>query len=285
MKSRNQDDLSSLDLLLDTICNTFGGIVFLALLLSIIAQSAGEASRPISPEYSGLVIETLAEDLSSIENEIQRLESMLADHPLDNLPVEIREVFMQFEQKNALVTGQEAVLQQEREHAYELRQDVLDLEQKIAQLTETIEQTKRNAVENRRLPVQQQAPRNMTHFWAAMYEGKIYLVDALPSSGRSGFMAHSDQVESRRAGDRIIITPIQDAGLVIDPEGRFRQQLDRWLAELPPDRYILRFMVCEASFAAFNTIKELIVQKGYRYYIVFSSPPYAFSEGTPGPVF
>ncbi len=39
MKRRRTGQASSLDLFLDTICNAFGGIMFLAILLSVLVQN------------------------------------------------------------------------------------------------------------------------------------------------------------------------------------------------------------------------------------------------------
>jgi len=50
MGRRRGAPASSLDLLLDTICNTFGGVVFLAILTIILLQMSGHDAESTSPE-------------------------------------------------------------------------------------------------------------------------------------------------------------------------------------------------------------------------------------------
>ena len=75
---------SSFDLFLDTICNTFGGIVFLAILLAIMIQSKSvienieptNETRVSADEYNAL-----SQDLESLQNEYETVTKALASLP------------------------------------------------------------------------------------------------------------------------------------------------------------------------------------------------------------
>ena len=82
MKTRQRDS-SSFDLFLDTICNTFGGIVFLAILLTIMIQNRA-IIRTASDEASPLSAEQLREVTLKLDR--LRVEKESLEATLESLP-------------------------------------------------------------------------------------------------------------------------------------------------------------------------------------------------------
>jgi hypothetical protein len=83
-RRRRQDD-SSLELLLDTICNTFGGILFLAMLVSLLLsqtqrkQATAQAAAPQQPALSPADAALLQRRATRLTQESARVEELLAD--------------------------------------------------------------------------------------------------------------------------------------------------------------------------------------------------------------
>ncbi len=69
---RAQDSTSSFDLFLDTICNTFGGIVFIAILLAVMVQSRSVLKTDDEDEHHATA--------SQVRHAMDELEGMAAHH-------------------------------------------------------------------------------------------------------------------------------------------------------------------------------------------------------------
>ena len=68
-RTRKQD---SLELLLDTICNTFGGVLFIAILVVMLLQQTGGAPAIRAPA-SPVELQSLASHLGSVVSDLERL--------------------------------------------------------------------------------------------------------------------------------------------------------------------------------------------------------------------
>ncbi|MFN9912049.1 MAG: hypothetical protein ACK53L_05675, partial [Pirellulaceae bacterium] len=76
----SQISSGSLDLFLDTICNTFGGIMFLAILLTMMVQMRGESEAPsaeASPDLSPPQIMELMSELERLDRQYQELQQAI----------------------------------------------------------------------------------------------------------------------------------------------------------------------------------------------------------------
>lgn len=77
-KKRSLPD--SLELLLDTMCNTFGGIIFIAITLIIVSQLAAKNIREMTPEeLDRRNIQRMEEQSAELEKQIQELSKRLID--------------------------------------------------------------------------------------------------------------------------------------------------------------------------------------------------------------
>jgi hypothetical protein len=101
MRRRNDDDTGSLDMLLDTICNIFGLLIFVAVIAAVLARTRSEAtvhvespkrlptpaSAPVQ-DAPDVDIETLDNDIAEARQYIGELESALSKYapPKDGAP-------------------------------------------------------------------------------------------------------------------------------------------------------------------------------------------------------
>jgi hypothetical protein len=85
MSRRRSLEDSSLELLLDTICNTFGGILFLAMLVSLLLTqtqrrtAAKAAAAGPQPALSPAEITRMERRIENLQHEAERIESLLED--------------------------------------------------------------------------------------------------------------------------------------------------------------------------------------------------------------
>ena len=80
----------SLELLLDTMCNTFGGIMFIAISLIILSQLASQAIKSMTAEqYSQKVMEQLEQQVGKVEHAILLLKEKIS--AIDYVTVEVSE--------------------------------------------------------------------------------------------------------------------------------------------------------------------------------------------------
>lgn len=84
MRRRRTGQASSLDLFLDTICNTFGGIMFLAILLSVLVQMRSKEPKSVEPSK----VPMTAAEAREISNQLVTLTSTY--DRLTDLLVELR---------------------------------------------------------------------------------------------------------------------------------------------------------------------------------------------------
>lgn len=135
----NKDE--SLDLLLDTLCNVFGGIILISCLLSLLTQH--HSTTPAAPSnLAGAQGKLLAERILAAQNELAGLQKLNAENlaagknPLQALIQERNELQATLDRMRKLqpsATNSDTTLPKERAgDLTELRSEVRALEQKIA---------------------------------------------------------------------------------------------------------------------------------------------------------
>jgi hypothetical protein len=78
MRRRTLAPKSSLDLLLDTMCNAFGGIVLIAILIALLIQDGGPRKNPAAPALrEAAEAARKARELAALEAEIDNLEEKM----------------------------------------------------------------------------------------------------------------------------------------------------------------------------------------------------------------
>jgi hypothetical protein len=78
MRRRKEDDMSSLDMLLDTICNMFGLLIFIAVIAAVLAQSRAQAPKSV-PSTVNMPEVTEAPVDPAPDSEIEELDSDIAE--------------------------------------------------------------------------------------------------------------------------------------------------------------------------------------------------------------
>ena len=282
MSRRREEQASSLDLLLGPMCNTFGGILFIAILLVILSHAAGSAvvdekQRADRARRELQVTEQNAE-LVRLQQEALNLSRILQQHPpttTNALPPVIPFVALQgMQASNAViltdVEQQRLNLMQLRQEADQLKKAMenrfatkTDLERQLAQLDKQVQTASKKEVRTLRLP-RLHTIRKHTVFMA-LKGGRLYPVTDISRANEwhRGYDTTHVTVESGPHHETISLRPAlgQHIESGAERDGIFQQML----ANVDAKSEYISFMVEPDSYAEFNYVKNIAIKAGFEY--------------------
>lgn len=276
MRNRRNEDLSSFDLLLDTMCNTFGGIVFIALLLIILAQAI-EVNHPEDAHISPPALSSLP---SSVEGITKLPEEELAK-ALSGLIYKMgqlrQDVSLQARKAQLL-----KILGADKRRMAATEVNIKVLKKKVEELSrevEVIENQKKRTFRLPRLHTIEKQP-----VFIALKHKKLYFISDLSHkfSGRRRY--DMSDIRVRKSKNRITIEPIPGRGRVIEQGmgvGR-SAGLGQALTNINPDREFISFAVFPDSFGEFNQIKDIFLEHGFDYNWLIIKDKFSIVRGKGG---
>lgn len=300
MKRSKQYDEGSLDLLLDTITNTFGSILFITILVALLLRLSGSAS-PRKLEASKTDQAYAQAHLAELSAETTRLTATL-----DSLPESDSDVAHIEEHVAAAAKELANILQEDAATASAIREDqdfISAVNQKIATTAEQLERLQPLADEKAK---QRAAAEEIAANLAALALNldrpidpeRIEQTAALPELTSTAkkqvglfmrygriYIMHEWSPDGQRLGpntNHFVISPRPDgnqsakarpdAGHLAD-HGKIKPALSTILRGFPPDEWVVAIVVHEDSFPQFQTLKSAIVALGYQY------EPFPVEEG------
>jgi hypothetical protein len=298
MARRVRDCDSSLELLLDTITNTFGGILFIAILVSLMLQSTSrqasqEAARhePMSP----LEQARLDNRINALRTDAEVLTKRIAAAPLARAAggdsVSMRGL-------EAAAAELQAALDDRAEAAasmLELQRQAAVSRAAAAALgdEQAAAEARLAAAEQKVTVAKEEAARLAAAVLALEEDAKVVertvgLPNLRPSAKEQlGLYLRYDRLfimhdweGGRRLGpntDQFVVVPVEGddgvqqvarpkpgAGLPIEA-ATVRETVRRLLAPFPPRRFVVSLIVFDDSFDVFQLVKGAIVDAGYEY--------------------
>jgi hypothetical protein len=295
MTRRQPQQGDSLEMLLDTMCNTFGGIILIALLIALLARETkvSEAESRRVTESGGVLerqIEAAEKELARTKQLQKELEARTAN-PAQTGALRLIEERERLRQKSALLddvarasadaaragttVSQEQVIAQMQAMAAtnrEAEQKLIEQRNLGTSLQGRLEELKSGLqLESNRLaqvteqqtqqtrPPQEHETTN-SHLYIIMRYGRMYPL-YLFHTGQPVQNATSLRWTQRTPTTRLV-EPIAGAGL--DPVGG-EAAIAQFLRELRTDRVYLIFELYEDSFAAFNKVKPMVARQRLEY--------------------
>ncbi len=276
---------SSLELLLDTMCNTFGGVMFIAISLVILASMLSPLKTNTSPKDEAAEaariraeLEVLQRELDSsrhIAAELDRVREMLKDDASAQLLEEITHLELIKEQKNLQLS-----LLEQQAKAFELelkalRQKRDEQQKKIAELENTLAafKSRQTAAEQKLalLKIEQEqhknkyqltfatlSERNEAPYYLIIKDGKMWRVG--PEEKPDGTIASPDDVTVSVSGDLVASTIRPGRGIDIfqgeDPAPEFMSAL----GAVPSGR-IAYFLVTGSDAEVFHRLRNVFKEK------------------------
>ena len=275
-KRRNTN--ASLDLFLDTICNVFGGVIFIALLIAILVQqTVGTIKLPegASPEEIAKLrqeLDQISSDISASRVLLETLQTAMP-RPKDAAEIERAELFYELSEAKGAAVAKKAELLNQR---LAMEKEMLDWENKIKTVTAMLQQKQeqqkklsddiqQTATLQREIDkLNQQIAQNAGN---AKRTETIYmpkLRDASATTRPVVFNLQSGSFTGQVLGNRKI--PIED-------KERTKQEIRNLLRTGDRNIEYLRIHVYEDSADQWHVIRDQIVQAGFQYQLIPTRTP------------
>jgi hypothetical protein len=283
----------SLEMLLDTMCNTFGGIILIALLIALFARDSQSPTAPSSShrENSEMFRERIDQaeaDLAkalALEQELEarvtnpaqadllRLleqrdqvrkaaESLVADlraasAPSPTAPT-LEQTVNRIESLDSKNAGAEALLLEQKHQGARLKGRIAEQGRGLQVLSNRLAQVTARQTQRVRLP--QERATTKGHLYLIVRHGRVYplysFLDGLPVPNTTTLRWIQESEFSRR------IETIPEAGIRPQADAA---ALAATLRSIPPNQIYLVFQVFQDSFEAFNLAKAAAVAAGFDY--------------------
>ena len=255
---RNDDSASSFELLLDTMCNTFGGIVFIALLLTILSQSIEEIkSEPDSSDKSGSINQQNKPSNEHQSRLIKKIERVRQDIALKEQREQLENEIMENLKR----------IESEKRDIKVLAKKVDTLKQEIAKC-EKLRKSERE-LRQPKLHIVDKSP-----VFIAIRHGRFYPITNISYSitnpeskawGNSGRGYDSSDILVSEYNQITTIELLSGRGQVIEKGSEKSGKFQQAIFNINPTREFITFAVYADSFAEFNYVKEIFINRGFEY--------------------
>lgn len=279
MARRKRSEGSSLDLFLDTICNAFGGIMFISILISILIQMRG--NEPDNPDRDKGLSEAEAiqkqTQLSELQSNSEILAQSIAERErllFNEDTAEVSELQAKRDAIRKQLEDMQKVQQSLLGESAKKDQEIRKIEQELEKLEERLREAKVAVSErskevddaldaaetNTTLPKVTSTQKGNLIF--AIRYGKLYLLTDVNRGNSNGINDKHVTATSTPIG--VSVTLRQDAGWVMDT-AETRTELKDLMQTHPSTTTYFTIAVWPDSFEEFLIWKETLIQEGYDY--------------------
>ena len=305
-RRKNRSDVDSLDLLLDALCNMFGGIIFIALLIVLLSSDASKPSSNINPtahvamETKILIIESksLEEDLdlaldnnlssrSAIHKALKILEQakeqngrtlIALDKDAQIKENEKKSVFQaQTELKRLVTLAEELETSLHSPNQDDIVDAISDERRAIQKIKQQINSIDQRRVLHARLPRERQT--NLTIVWMIIENNRAYVV--LPSNGGWEDYEKRDVTSTKAGATSYRFTTISNGGFTISDSVSTHPRFVELTTKFPTSRYLLKMVVRNDSHKQFQQFKAALIHHGYSYNLILDESDLVLSLGNP----
>lgn len=292
-RRRNSLNNDSLDMLLDTITNTFGGILLVTLLLVLLIRNTTAQQADVADEERVTVaeqqrlqveVDRLQERQETLRQSLEMLQDLesnfaepgkqqLADK-LGELLGEVNSLQEQEQQLEAAAAGLKSQAEKLESDKLAGQRDAVGMQAALASAELDLKNELALRTRTMDLPREQYTNKALTCVF--LLKGKLYFPDR--GTGRAGFQINLDQFEPcdetaanlvLSSGDAYRVKPA--AGLAIE-----RNSIQRNLLKLPASDFYLTIVCDRESFDVFRGFKDVLVELGYEHRIMPVAEPRVF---------
>lgn len=280
MAKRKQSDAGSLDLLLDTICNTFGGILLIALLVIILLNTTSKSkeSTPPSEESVADIIEKniergkltreleklkkAADAQKEVQGEFVSVETIKKVEELGKLKKKRTEkVIEKSEVVGDLHQKQDDINTTAKETSVS-NKELAEAEKKLKEMQTELEKKFEKKASEVAIPKVEKSYKPVVQYF--LKDGKIYgPIDLL--NGRE----NTAEFNFTNVSGTIRITAKQNAGTVIPDEFSDLTAISREFNGITPGKYIIEFFIWPDTFGRYDPILKATDAKKFKRSIHF----------------
>jgi hypothetical protein len=284
MSRRANDSADSLELLLDTITNAFGGILFLTILMTMqLRLSRPKIEVTAVPEAEQHEIIELESQLAAVIAELELLQksvsvqdearARLIDPELEMQFADLRERRRRREQLDQLIRQSRHDASQEQVAIDDLgrRERELDAQRttagsQVASAMQALEAERRKRTQTM-VPPRTRSSAKLECGMVLRYD-RAYLEYQMESGLFDQELNLADFVVIGEEKGHLIVTPKPWAGLPVQKSSEFTARLASKLTAYPADRWYICVMAWEDSFDKFHEFKQGLLDLGYEFRIL-----------------
>lgn len=269
----------SLELLLDTICNTFGGIVFISMLVVVLLNMSGDRAATQAPTpQDELALQSSLTELEAAQlrldtlNKTRELRSEVSDKLVTEEQLQLARQFQELElrctarvEETARITTEAARVRQDsnsiEEQVRERTTRADALRKELAAQTASLQKEVESRSQNVTPPKLEHLPNHRSV--SLILKGKR--LTPVIKVGAGG-------VETRNIDELIVSTEDgaqyldvkPGAGIKVNTDGSNASQIRTLLKLFRPDRHVLRVWVWPDSFEEFTVVQKSISELNFR---------------------
>lgn len=279
MRRRHKNQNDSLDMLLDTMANVFGSIMFIAIIVAILSSS-GSVARHIAKDFatdlSHHSIEQLRRQVLEIEEAANFSESSFADNSeskeLMRILVHLNEMYNHAQSRRdraellwaQFVASESQYVSQQTQTESELNAT----EQEIQRIDQEIIKMREARTVRARLPVERATNKSPKH--VVLRYGRFF--EVYTGNGQDYSRPVATDVKLRRSGRQTHVSMVAGGGVrVTDDFGK----VPRWVSlrrSIDPARHFLYIVVFPDSYAEFSILKQAALAAGLEYHVLAIDP-------------
>lgn len=281
MSRRRAMKQDSLELLLDTICNTFGGVLFIAIMVVMLLAQSGHGPEAVVPAPSPEELEAQSRELAALSADVLRKQQIQASQAalVDSLaPDTIRELIERRKKLLAEMVQQQAAADAQQVQNATVMASVARTQAEIDKLLADLKVAQQREVEARtllaseqkartkdaRLPRQRRADDKREVSLVLRY-GRLYLWHDYDLTMHRTGLNMRDFVVISAEPDQLVTRPKPTAGIPLDGTPESRAAIDRLLGRFNPKRFCLGPTVRPDSYGVFHHLRDRMMALGFEY--------------------
>ncbi|MFO0899984.1 MAG: hypothetical protein U0836_21335 [Pirellulales bacterium] len=275
----------SLELLLDIICNTFGGVLFMAILIAVLLKNHRLEKKPAESSAPA----ASAADVAAVQAELHRLQAAaeaqaqlkvdlsarqnelaLALDELRTWEARRQTARTERDRLRGATASERAELDKQRLDQATLEERLETEEAELALLRGQLADEQRRRTRSATLPRERTTLRSERG--VVVRYGRLYTWHRYSAAGEQLGVNTEDMFLHERADGHYGVTPKPYAGVAIGDNPQDEAAVRRKLAEFDPDRNYLAVIVWEDSFADFQRFRNQLVADGWEYRLMLAGP-------------
>lgn len=276
-KHRSRD--SSFDLFLDTICNAFGGIMFIAILISILMQIRHDEQFEVSADRGGSESDSVALQmrLESLQSQVEQLAASNSDREkilYSDSSREIRDLQMQRDSAVERLSKSQQAQKKLLGERIRIEESIRKLQQELQELTNNLSSAK-IAVSQRSKELAKALDAAETtatlpkvtstlkgNLLFAIRYGKLYLISDITGNSKLGVNENHVVASQGALNKKVQLKP--NAGWDLST-AEAETAMQSIIGSHPNTDVFFSIAVWSDSFGVFQKWKEMVVKAGYDY--------------------
>lgn len=279
-RSRRVSPFDSLELLLDTLCNTFGGILFISILVTVLLQmshpkSEEESTDETTNKRDEIIRANLEEHLEDLKLSLQTQQSVLQSlHPGDWDAANEQRLLLedalaeQLNKVGELAADIEQLKQMEREVKEQVENEgrtIADLEAALAAIEKEKKKSEEDVKESKIVPVASRT--NRMPIAVVIRYGRFYVLHRYDNQARVGLNT-ADFLVLENSSVGIMVRPKASGGVPLDFSPHSIEGVRESLRQFAPERTFLDVVVRPDSYDAFAAFRKIATKLGFQYSVL-----------------